>query len=154
MTDGLLALLALSMCWQNSRMVGLCLVYAATRLSFDYLAPPPTDWWWYFLCAFGELVVIIGAISVSAPASRLLAISSGTAIAIHLAAAAEYNTSSMVVYTAYPFLIQFIELVQVLGLFAFSPPLLNTIQWMWHFKTPKGGDGSWMLNSLKESSSR
>lgn len=143
MMDALLALAAILLCRANPRMVGLCLIYAGTRLAFVAFAPPPDAWHWYLLCVFGEAAVAYGALLVQAPASRFIAMASMIGMVVHTLAAIEYPTESTVIFTLYPYVINyFVEAAQVAALYFFSPPVLTLFT-----RRPvnvKEGDASWI----------
>lgn len=143
MIDAGIALLAALFCRTSRPMLHLCLAYAAIRVAAVLLLPSPAVGApWYYACAAGEFLVVIAALVIAAPASTLVALLSIIGLAVHISTAVEYSfMTSTLLYSNYPWLVSYMESLQLAGLFLFSPPSLAAIRAVLaRFKTRKEPD--------------
>lgn len=149
MIDGIFALIAALVCRDSDCMRALCIFFAATQLTLFFIPAASLGIGWYFVCAGVEVIIIIGALLIKAPASRFIALMSCIALAVHLLAAWEFPTTYTLMYTAYSPIMNFIEATQVTALFFFSPPFLRQIESAWIHYRVKGGDWPWRSNRYR-----
>lgn len=143
-------LLALHLNRREGASFALTMSLFAVLVGFPLVAPDPADVGiaWYFLCALGDVTILVLAVLVAAPASRTIMFLAAVAVSFQLGTAFEWLwTDWWVFYSLYPYVIPAIEVAQIAALLVFSPPIRQWVWQGWLRYRSKGGSTPWKSNS-------